>query len=95
LLLVYLQLLFAVNTKRLLIIGFPAILFLALKGMEALSSRLSLKPLWFVPLFSLLTILNIVYPGYFPFPAFIIQGSIFIVYMTFLYIYYRFVLKIG
>lgn len=65
LLLVYAQLLFAVNTERLLVLAFPAVLLMALAGIEGLSERLSIGPGWFVPLAFAFVALNVVFPGYF------------------------------
>ena len=47
LLLVYSQLIFAGNTERLLVLGFPAVILFALKGIDTVSERLSLSSLHF------------------------------------------------
>jgi hypothetical protein len=65
LLLVYAQLLFAVNTERLLVLAFPAVILMALAGVEGLSERLSIGPGWFVWLALALVVVNAVFPGYF------------------------------
>jgi len=62
---VYAQLLFAVNTERLLVLAFPAVLLMALAGIEGLSERLSIGPGWFVPLAFAFVALNVVSPKYF------------------------------
>jgi len=66
LLLVYAQPLFAINTRRLLIIGFPALLLLALNGAKTVSERLQINPLFFAFFSFLYVILNLISPDFMP-----------------------------
>jgi hypothetical protein len=65
LLLVYAQLFFAVNTERLLVLAFPAVLLMALAGIEGISERLSIGPGWFVWLAFAFVALTVGFPNYF------------------------------
>lgn len=82
LLLVYTQLLFAVNTERLLVLAFPAVLLMALAGIEGLLERLSIGPGWFVPLAFALVIINVVFPGYFSFAQLKAQVVVLVVFLA-------------
>jgi hypothetical protein len=58
--LVYSQLLFAVNTPRLLVLGFPAIIIMALNGVFAVSETLFVNPRYFLILTMLLFGLDLI-----------------------------------
>ncbi|MFX1385402.1 MAG: hypothetical protein ACFFBP_23540 [Promethearchaeota archaeon] len=60
---VYAQLLFAVNTERLLIFAFPAMIILTLNGLKAISDRLCINPLLFISLPIVLWGLNMISDG--------------------------------
>ena len=53
LVLVYAQLLFSVNEERLLAVAFPAVILMALTGVDALAAKLSIRPAWLAPVFFL------------------------------------------
>lgn len=82
LLLVYAQLLFAVNTERLLVVAFPAVLLMALAGIEGLSERLSIGPGWFVPLAFAFVGLTVGFPGYFSVAQLVAQIVVMLVFLA-------------
>ncbi len=59
LLLVYSQILLATNTERLLVLGFPALIIMALNGLAVLSDRLRLSPIYLSTLPIAMLALNI------------------------------------
>jgi hypothetical protein len=63
--LVYAQLLFAVNDERLLVAAFPAVILMALAGVDALVVKLSIRPAWLTPVFFLFVGLDMVAESFF------------------------------
>lgn len=66
LILVYSQILFAVNIERLLVLGFPAVVWLALEGLRYFSNRSGVSTAWFLPLPLLLLMLQLEHPAMVP-----------------------------
>jgi hypothetical protein len=65
--LTYMQLAFAVNTERLLIIALPAVVLFAAKGVELLHQQYRIDQRIFLIIFSLIFILNMVHTNPFPY----------------------------
>ena len=66
LVLVYAQLLFAVNIERLLVLGFPAVLWLAVEGARHVCHRLEMSPAWILPLPPVLFLFQFEHPATIP-----------------------------
>jgi len=81
LVLVYAQLLFAWNIERLLVAGFPAVIWLALEGMKTLCERGPLRPGVFLPLAIALFALNLRDPDLIP-VRFEVQAVVFLAYVA-------------
>ena len=64
--LVYAQILFAMNIERLLVLGFPAVIWLALEGVRQVCDRIGVSAAWFVPLPLLLFVLQFEHPATIP-----------------------------
>lgn len=64
--LVYAQILFALNIERLLVVGFPAMIWLALEGVRHLGDRIGVAAAWFLPLPLLLFVLQFEHPATIP-----------------------------
>ncbi|MEP6774138.1 MAG: hypothetical protein ABJA50_00970 [Chloroflexota bacterium] len=62
--LVYIQLLFAINTERLVVLAFPPLLLMSAAGVRNLMSRLDLRPAYALPLPIALFLLNTLNPDY-------------------------------
>jgi len=82
-LLVYLQLLFAVNTERLLIIGFPVLILLSINGVKAMVKILKISNVFFIPLAGIFVLLHII-SGKFSISS-TIEFSIFTIYLALLF----------
>jgi hypothetical protein len=80
--LAYAQTIFANNTERLIVLGFPAMIILALNGAENICSRLRFKPSGFIALPLLYFALNLATPDRAMAPF---QAEIFILYLAVLY----------
>jgi hypothetical protein len=85
LLLICSQLLFATNTERLLVAGFPAAILLALNGVDAISNRLRVKADYFLLLPLFIFGLNLFDPKSFH-PPLGLQTIVFILYLVLIYI---------
>ena len=81
--LIYAQLLFAVDTQRLLAAAFPAVILLAITGMQGVSERLRISPIWLLPLPALFLILNLFSLN--TFPEIEYQLAIFALYLVLLW----------
>lgn len=66
LVLVYAQILFALNIERLLVLGFPVMIWLALEGVRHLCDRIGVAAAWFLPLPLLLFVLQFEHPALVP-----------------------------
>ncbi len=64
LVLVYVQLLFAINTERLVVLAFPPLLLMSAAGVRNVMSRLDLHPAYALPLPIALFLLNTLNPDY-------------------------------
>lgn len=82
-LLIYSQLFFAVNTQRLLVIGFPAIILLSLNGLQYLQRAMNVHPNVFLPLSLLMYAVNLIYRSFSS--PFGIQAIIFVLYLALLF----------
>lgn len=85
LLLICSQLLFATNTERLLVAGFPAVILLALNGIDAFSNRLRVKADYFLLLPLFIFGLNLFDLKSF-YPPLGFQTIVFILYLVLIYI---------
>jgi len=81
--LVYSQLLFAGDTERLLVIGFPVLILLSLNGVKAMVKILRITKAFFIPLAGFFVLLNIV-SGKFSTSS-TIEFSIFTIYLALLF----------
>jgi len=85
LLLICSQLFFATNTERLLVVGFPAVILLALNGIDAISEKLRIKPHYFLLLPLFIFGLNLLNPESF-YPPLEFQAIVFILYLVLIFI---------
>jgi len=83
-LLVYSQVLFASNTERLIVLAFPALILLALNGIDYITKKLTIKPIDFILLPILMFGLLLIRPDEYM-PSLRNQAFIIILYLAFVF----------